>query len=119
MYSARVLDHFQDPRNAGEVSDPDAAVEIENPACGDILRLTLKFSSGRISEIRFKAKGCVPSMACGSALTELVSGKTVDEARKLRREDVIAAVGGLPKASSHAAQLVLDALSAALKQLPA
>jgi len=119
MYSAQVLDHFQHPRNAGEISHPDVAVEIENPACGDILRLTLKFSSGRISEIRFKAKGCVPSMACGSALTELVSGKTVDEARKLRREDVIAAVGGLPKASSHAAQLVLDALSAALKQLPA
>jgi len=119
MYSAQVLDHFQHPRNAGEISHPDVAVEIENPACGDILRLTLKFSSGRISEIRFKAKGCVPSMACGSALTELVSGKTVDEARKLRREDVIAAVGGLPKASSHAAQLVLDALSAALNQLPA
>jgi len=88
MYSAQVLDHFQHPRNAGEISHPDVAVEIENPACGDILRLTLKFSSGRISEIRFKAKGCVPSMACGSALTELVSGKTVDEARKLRREGV-------------------------------
>jgi nitrogen fixation NifU-like protein len=118
MFSAQVLDHFQDPRNAGEVSDPDVTVEIENPACGDILRLTLKFSSGRISEIRFKAKGCVPSMACGSALTGLVSGKTPAEARKLRREDVIAAVGGLPQASTHAAQLALDALSAALSQLP-
>jgi nitrogen fixation NifU-like protein len=119
MYSAQVLDHFQHPRNAGEVSDPDAAVEIENPACGDVLRLTLKFNSGCISEIRFKAKGCVPSMACGSALTELVWSKTPEEARKLRREDVIAAVGGLPQASSHAAQLAMDALSAALSQLPA
>jgi nitrogen fixation NifU-like protein len=119
MYSAQVLDHFQDPRNAGEVSDPDATVEIENPACGDVLRLTLKVRSGRISEVRFKAKGCVPSMACGSALTELVSGKTPDEARTLRREDVIAAVGGLPQASGHAAQLALDALFAALHQLPA
>jgi nitrogen fixation protein NifU and related proteins len=119
MYSAQVLDHFQDPRNAGEVSDPDATAEIENPACGDVLRLTLKFRSGRISQIRFKAKGCVPAMACGSALTELVLGKAAEEARKLRREDVIAAVGGLPPASTHAAQLVLDALSAALSQLPA
>ncbi|SRR5258708_3091962 len=119
MYSAQTLDHLQDPRNAGEISDPDVAVEIENPACGDVLRLTLKFTSGRISEVRFKAKGCVPAMACGSALTELVSGKTVDDARKLRRKDIVAAVGGLPQASSHAAQLALDALSAALNQLPA
>ena len=116
MYSAQTLDHFQAPRNAGEVSDPDAAVEIENPACGDVLRLTLKFSFGRIAEIRFKAKGCVPAMACGSALTEIVSGKTLDEARKLRRKDVIAAVGDLPQASTHAAQLALDALFAALNQ---
>src|ERR1700730_12547567 len=95
MYSAQTLDHFQAARNSGEVPDPDAAVEIENPACGDVLRLTLKVSSGRISEVRFKAKGCVPAMACGSALTVLVSGRTVDEARQLRRQDVIAAVGGL------------------------
>jgi nitrogen fixation NifU-like protein len=117
MYSAQVLDHLQDPRNAGEISDPDATVEIENPACGDVLRLTLKVRSGRISEMRFKAKGCVPAMACGSALTELVSGKTLDEARNLRRKDVVTAVGGLPQASSHAAQLALDALAAALNQL--
>src|ERR1700682_607102 len=116
MYSAQTLDHFQEPRNAGEISDPDAAAEIENPACGDVLRLTLKFSSGRISEVRFKAKGCVPAIACGSALTELVSGKTLSAARKLRREDIVAAVGGLPQASTHAAQLALDALSAALNQ---
>jgi nitrogen fixation NifU-like protein len=119
MYSAQTLDHFQHPRNAGEASDPDATAEIENPACGDVLRLTLKFRSGRISQIRFKAKGCVPAMACGSALTELAAGKSAEEARKLRREDVIAAVGGLPPASTHAAQLALDALSAALSQLPA
>ena len=118
MYSPQVLDHFQHPRNAGEISHPDVVAEIENPACGDILRLTLKISSGRISEVRFKAKGCVPAIACGSALTELISGKTLDEARKLRREDVIAAVGGLPHASGHAAHLALDTLSAALHRLP-
>jgi nitrogen fixation NifU-like protein len=117
MYSVRVLDHFQNPRNAGEVVNADAAAEIENPACGDVLRLTLKVSNGRITEARFKAKGCVASLACASALTELVADKTLEEARRLRREGVIAAVGGLPQASTHAAQLAVDALSAALKQI--
>jgi nitrogen fixation NifU-like protein len=117
MYSAQLLDHFQNPRNPGEVPDADAIAEIENPACGDVLRLTLKIKSGRIAEIRFKAKGCVPSMACASALTELVAGHTAGESRALKRETLIAAVGGLPQASTHAAQLALDALRAALSQL--
>jgi nitrogen fixation NifU-like protein len=119
MYSAQLLDHFQNPRNPGEVLDADAVAEIENPACGDVLRLSLKINSGRIAEIRFKAKGCVPSMACASALTDLVVGRTLDETISLRRETLIAAVGGLPQASTHAAQLALDALSAALRQIKA
>src|SRR5215469_15285598 len=114
MYSAELLDHFQNPRNVGDVADADASVEIENPVCGDVIRLSLKLHDGRIAEIRFKAKGCVPAMGCGSALTELAKGKTVTEARLLKREDVIKAVGSLPNASTHAAQLALDALSAAL-----
>jgi nitrogen fixation protein NifU and related proteins len=117
MYSTQMLDHFQNPRNAGEVIDADAVAQIENPACGDVLRLTLKITAGRIAEIRFKAKGCVAAMACASALTELVAGKTPDEARSLNRDSLIAAVGGLPQASTHAAQLALDAFSAALGQL--
>jgi nitrogen fixation NifU-like protein len=114
MYSAQLLDHFQNPRNVGEIAGADAVAEIENPACGDLLRLTLKTSAGRIVQAKFKAKGCVAAIACGSAVTELVVGKTFNEAQLLRREDVIAAVGGLPQASTHAAQLVLDALAAAL-----
>jgi nitrogen fixation protein NifU and related proteins len=117
MYSAQLLDHFQNPRNAGEITDADAVSEIENPACGDILRLSLKVSADRITQAQFKAKGCVAAIACGSALTELILGKTLQEARDLRREDVSAAVGGLPQASTHAAQLVLDTLSAALSQI--
>jgi nitrogen fixation NifU-like protein len=117
MYSAQLLDHFQNPRNAGEIADADAVAEIENPACGDILRLSLKVSADRITQSRFKAKGCVAAIACGSALTDLVMGKTIEEARSLRRDDVSAAVGGLPHASTHAAQLALDALSAALRQI--
>jgi nitrogen fixation NifU-like protein len=117
MYSPQLLDHFEHPRNPGEVPNPDASVQVENPACGDILKLTLQVKDGRISEIRFRAKGCVPAMACGSALTELVKGKTLDEARSLRRQEVAAAVGGLPEASSHASHLAIDALSAVLKQI--
>ncbi len=114
MYSAQLLDHFENPRNVGDVAGADATAEINNPACGDILRLSLKIKEGRITEIGFKAKGCVPSMACASALTELVLRKTVEEARKVRHGDLIKAVGGLPPASAHAPQLALDALSAAL-----
>ena len=90
---------------------------VENPACGDILELTAKVTGGRIAEIRFRAKGCVAAMACGSALTELVRGKTPDEARKLNREELVQAVGGLPRASSHASHLAMDALKAALDQI--
>lgn len=117
MYSRQLLDHFQNPRNAGEIADADATAEIENPACGDVLRLTLKATAGRITEARFKAKGCVAAIACGSALTELITGKTLSEAKDLRRDDVLAAVGGVPQASTHAAQLALDALSAALNRI--
>ena len=119
MYSAQLLDHFQNPRNAGDLASADTVAEISNPVCGDVIRLSLQVRDERIAEIRFKAKGCVSSMACGSALTELARGKTVAEARQLKREDLIAAVGGLPPASSHAAQLALDALSAALNQITA
>jgi nitrogen fixation NifU-like protein len=117
MYSAQVLDHFQNPRNTGDLEGADAVAEIENPACGDVLRLSLKTEAGKITEIRFKAKGCVASMACASALTELVAGHTIDETRSLNREAVIAAVGGLPQASTHGAQLALDTLAAALSKL--
>ena len=117
MYSAQVLDHFQNPRNAGDLADADATVETENPACGDVLRLSLKASAGRITQMGFKAKGCVAAIACGSALTELVVGKTLKEAGNLQREDVGDAVGGLPQGSTHAAQLVIDALAAALSQI--
>jgi nitrogen fixation protein NifU and related proteins len=117
MYSTRLLNHFQNPRNAGEFPDPDVTAEVENPACGDVLRLTLKLNSGRVMEARFKAKGCVPAMACGSAITELIGGKTLEEIRNIDREDVIAAVGGLPQASSHAAQLAIDVVSVALRKI--
>jgi len=119
MYSARVLDHFQHPRNAGEVTNPDASVQIENPACGDILKLSLRVTNGCIADIRFKAKGCVPAMACGSQVTEMVQGKTLEEARRLSREELVQAIGGLPETSVHASHLAMDALRAALAKVKA
>ena len=83
MYSSQLLDHFEHPRNSGELPDADAQVRIENPACGDILELAIKVDAGRIGEIRFRAKGCVPAMACASAMTELAKGKSL--ARSQRR----------------------------------
>jgi nitrogen fixation protein NifU and related proteins len=116
MYSPTLLDYFENPRNAGVVAAPDASVQLENPACGDILQLTMKIAGGRIAEIRFRAKGCVPAMACGSLVTELAQGKTTEEAGQLRREDLVEAIGGLPEASGHASHLAIDALQAALKK---
>ena len=116
MYSSQLLDHFQNPRNAGELPDAPFSAETENPVCGDVVRLSLKVQSGRIAEIRFKAKGCVPAIGCGSAVTELAFGKTIAEARDITPVDVQNAVGGLPPASNHAAQLAIDVLRAALRK---
>lgn len=117
MYSAQLLDHFEHPRNSGELSGADAYAQIENPACGDILELAVKMDAGRIAEIRFRAKGCVPAMACASAMTELAKGKSVREAAAVDRRDIERAVGGLPAASGHAGQLAIDALQTVLKKL--
>ena len=117
MFSPQVLDHFEHPRNSGTVPDADASVQLQNPACGDVMKLSLKMADGHVADIRFLAKGCVPSIACASALTELVSGKTIAEARAMKREQLVEAVGGLPPSSSHASHLAIDALHAALDQL--
>ena len=116
-YSPQLLEHFEHPRNVGEVEAADAIAEVENPACGDIMRLSLKLDAGRITQARFRTRGCVPSIACGSALTELLLGKSLAEAGALRREQVVSAVGGLAQESQHASHLAMDALAAALTQL--
>jgi nitrogen fixation protein NifU and related proteins len=117
MYSSQLLDHFEHPRNSGELADADAQVRIENPACGDILELAIRVDAGRIADIRFRAKGCVPAMACASAMTELAQGRSGHQAWSITKQEVVDAVGGLPAASGHAAQLAIDALRALLKQL--
>jgi nitrogen fixation protein NifU and related proteins len=117
VYSAELLDHFQNPRNAGVVEQADATARLENPACGDILELSLHLEGDRIADIRFRAKGCVPAMACGSAVTELAKGKSVEVARESRSEPLAQKVGWLPEASGHAGQLAIDALRALLQQV--
>jgi nitrogen fixation NifU-like protein len=117
MYSAQLLDHFQNPRNAGEVVSPDASAELENPACGDVLRLTVRMEGGRIGEIRFLVQGCVAAVGCASAVTELAMRKSLPEAQGVSREQLVAAVGGLPVESVHASHLAIDTLRVLLRQL--
>lgn len=117
MYSERLLDHFQNPRNAGELAAPTVTVEVTNPACGDILRLSVRVEEGRVAEIRYKTRGCTASIASGSALTELVEGKSRAELERLRAADVEAAVDGLIPESKHAAVLCIDAVRALAKRM--
>jgi nitrogen fixation protein NifU and related proteins len=117
-YSAKVLEHFENPRNVGELADASADARMEHPVCGDIMRIMIKVADGRIQQIRFKSRGCVASIAAGSCLTELVSGQPVESARSLTREQLVEAMGGLPNASVHASHLAMDVLAQALRQVP-
>jgi nitrogen fixation NifU-like protein len=119
MYSSQVLDHFEHPRHVGEVEQADAAAEVDNPACGDVMRLSLKLRDGRIAEARYRAKGCVTAIACGSRLTEMLQGRTLEEARGLRREQLADDLGGLSPETTHASHLAMDALAATLAHLQA
>jgi nitrogen fixation NifU-like protein len=116
-YSETVLDHFQNPRNVGDLPDADAEVRLEHPVCGDIMTLAIKLAGGRISQVRFRTQGCVASVAAGSCLTEMVAGKSPAEATGLRREQLLEKLGGLPSASAHASHLAMDALAQVLKKL--
>jgi nitrogen fixation NifU-like protein len=117
MYSPQLIDHFEHPRNVGELAQPDGAARVENPACGDVMTLHLRIANDRIAEARFRVKGCVAAIGCGSALTEAITERSLVEARVFRREQIVAAVGGLPPASDHASHLAFDALHAALESL--
>ncbi len=109
MYSERFLDHFQNPRGVGELGPPAVIIEIQNPACGDILRLSIVWREGRVAEARFKVRGCTASIAAGSALTEWLPGRGRDELLALSEEAVAGMAGGLAPASRHAAALCVDA----------
>ena len=113
-YSDLFKDHLANPRNAGELADANAVVEQLNPVCGDRLRLSLRVRGGRIEAARFLAYGCAPTLACGSALAEMLEGMTLEEAARVSRADIAKAAGGLPARKGHAAALAAETLSAAL-----
>jgi nitrogen fixation NifU-like protein len=117
MYSQAVLDHFQNPRNAGAMDGATATISVENPVCGDILELSVRMESGRIAEARFRTRGCVTAMACSSLLTEILRGKTPAEVRSITPEQLSESLGGLPPATFHAAQLARDAVQALIAKL--
>lgn len=119
MFSEALLDHFRNPRNAGELPGADASVEVSNPVCGDVLQLAARLENGRILEARFLCRGCATSIACASLLTEQIRGRALRELRSLNAESLSRALGGLPPATKHAAQLAEDALRALLGKLPA
>jgi len=118
-YSSTVLDHFEHPRNIGELLSPDAEARLEHPICGDIMSLSVKVADGRIDQVRYRTRGCVASIAAGSCLTEMIQGKSLIEASALQRENLLEALGGLPNASIHATHLAMDVLAQVLKKLAA
>ena len=117
MYAPEVIDHFQNPRNVGELANATVTVTADNPACGDLMQLALLVEAGVITAARYKARGCATSIACGSLLTELLTGKTLEEARHVHRRQIVDTLGGLTNETMHASHLAMDALEKALKQL--
>jgi len=115
MYSEKVLEYFHNPRNVGELDDPDGTGQVGNAACGDIMKITISVIDGVISDIRFKTFGCAAAIATSSMITEMVKGKTLDEALKITNRDVAEELGGLPKQKMHCSNLAADALKAAIE----
>ena len=115
-YSEAFKDHLANPRNAGELADASAVAEQTNPVCGDRLRLSLRIRDDRVEAARFLAYGCPPTLACGSALVELIEGIKVSDAMDLTRKEIADALGGLPARKQHAAALAIDTLRAAIEK---
>ncbi|MDH7568033.1 MAG: iron-sulfur cluster assembly scaffold protein [Armatimonadota bacterium] len=113
QYTETVLDHFRNPRNVGDLPDADVVGEVSNPVCGDTMRVALKLDEeGRIVDVRFKTFGCAAAIAASSMATEMMKGKTLEEAlRDVTRESITAALGGLPEAKVHCSVLASDALA--------
>jgi len=119
MFSDAVLDHFQNPRNAGELPGADVKVEVSNPVCGDVLQLAVRIESDRIVEARFLCRGCTTSIACASLLTEQLRGRTLAEAHSVTAESLSQALGALPAATFHGADLAADAVATMLRNIAA
>jgi len=117
VFNDTILDHFRSPHNAGELLDATATVEVTNPVCGDVIRLSVRVEEGRVAAARFKTQGCVAAIASSSALTDMLLGKSAAEVRCITPQQISEALGGLPPATFHAAQLCADAVAALARKL--
>ena len=116
-YSAKLLDYFENPRCAGEIADADAVAEVSNPVCGDVMKLWIKLSGEQVSDAKFKAQGCTAAIAASSFATEMVIGMSIERARRITREEIADALGGLPASKVHCSVLASDAIREALRDL--
>lgn len=116
MYSEKVLDHFKNPRNNGAMSDADAVGTEGNPVCGDVMKIYIKVKDDRIENISFETLGCAAAIAVSSALTEVAKGKTLEEALRIKKDDIVEELGGLPAPKVHCSMLGVDALRKAIEE---
>jgi nitrogen fixation protein NifU and related proteins len=114
MYSEKVMEHFQNPRNVGKIENPDGIGKEGNPICGDVMELAIKVKDNVIEDVKFQTFGCCAAIATSSMITEMVKGKSIDEAEKISREAVAEALDGLPPAKMHCSNLASDALRKAI-----
>lgn len=115
LYNKTVMDHFENPRNMGDIKDADGVGEVGAAACGDIMKISLKIKDGRIQDARFKTFGCGSAIASSSMATELIKGRTIQEAMEFSNQEVVDALGGLPPVKIHCSVLAEEALKAALE----
>jgi len=115
MYSQKVMEHFRNPRNMGEIPDADGVGTVGNPICGDMMKIFIKVKDNRLEDVKFKTFGCGAAIATSSMITELAKGKTIDEAMKITRSDVADALEGLPPMKMHCSNLAADGLRAAIE----
>ena len=117
IYSEKVLEHFRNPRNMGEIKNADGVGTVGNPTCGDLMTIYIKVKDNKITDIKFKTFGCAAAIATSSALTEIIKGKTIEEAQKVSNKDVEEYLGQLPLIKKHCSNLAEDALKDALEKL--
>jgi nitrogen fixation NifU-like protein len=115
MYSEKVMEHFANPRNIGEIKEADGVGEVGNPVCGDMMSFFIKVKDNKIDDIKFKTFGCVAAIAVSSMVTEMAQGKTLEEAKKITKQSVAASLDGLPKEKMHCSNLGADALAKAIE----
>ena len=115
MYSEKVMDHFSNPRNIGEIENADGVGEVGNPVCGDMMSFYINVKDDKIADIKFKTFGCVAAIAVSSMVTEMAMGKTLDEAKKITKKSVAESLDGLPKEKMHCSNLGADALTKAIE----